>query len=279
MGFEYFHTTVKEMTYSIIVPTFNSANTIQECLHSILNQSCEELEILISDGASTDATREVVESFNDNRIKFFSEPDKGVYFAMNKAIGRASGKWLLFIGSDDTLYTNKVLEEMKGYLDKTDAGMVYGSVKIVGSAPWAEDGEIYRGETPLTTLLVNNICHQAICYSREVFNSRSSYNTNYPICADYDLNLFCASRYKLEYVPVILSNFKAGGLSSLVDDPVFRREKWTNIVNYFGEKLFDKSFQPHRKSIRKTIRLFLKKAEFRNALLAMRLYLYYRRNK
>ena len=266
------------MTYSIIVPTFNSANTIQECLRSILNQTCEDLEILVSDGSSTDSTRALVEGFNDNRIKFFSEPDKGVYFAMNKAVKRASGRWLLFMGSDDILYTDHVLEEMKDHLDKTDSSMVYGSVKIVGNAPWAEDGAIYREETPLTILMANNICHQAIFYSREVFDTRT-YNTNYRVCADYDINLFCASRYKMQYVPIILSYFKTGGLSSVVDDPAFRKEKWTNIVSYFGEKLFNKSFRLHRKAIRKTVRLFLKKAEFRNALLAMRLYLYYMLNK
>lgn len=267
------------MTYSIIVPTYNSENTLKECLYSILNQSYKDLEILISDGLSTDATQEIVESFHDSRVKFFSEPDKGVYFAMNKAVKRASGEWLLFIGSDDTLFSDMVLEEMKGYLDKTDAKVVYGNVKIIGDAHWVKDGEIYRGETPLTTLFVNNICHQAICYSREIFNDHIHYNTNYSICADYDLNLFYASRYKFEYVPIILSAFKTGGLSSIVDDHTFEKEKWTNIVSYFGKKLFDKSFRSHRKPIRKAISLFLKKAEFKKAILAMRLYLYYNLNK
>ncbi|AOM77588.1 glycosyltransferase family 2 protein [Pedobacter steynii] len=265
--------------YTIIIPTFNSAGTLKECLKSILNQTCSDLEILISDGASTDATKEVFESFNDGRISFFSEPDKGVYDAMNKAIGRSSGKWLLFLGSDDTLYTDRVLEEMKVYLDKTDAHLVYGNVRIVGDSPWAKDGEIYRGKTSLTTLLVNNICHQAICYSREIFSGGLRYNPNYRVCSDYDFNLICASRYKLEYAPVILSHFKTGGLSSVAEDPAFHRDKWINIVSYFGEKLFDKSFRPYRNAIRQTAQLFVKKAEYRKAILAIRLYLYYKISK
>jgi glycosyltransferase involved in cell wall biosynthesis len=263
------------MTYSIIVPTFNSAATLKDCLHSILNQSCDDMEILISDGASTDKTQEIAESFNDSRVRFFSEPDKGVYFAMNKAVRRASGEWLIFLGSDDTLYSDNVLEEMKKYLDKTDEKIVYGDVKIIGDSNWIKDGDIYRGETPLTTLFVDNICHQSICYSSEVFNDHIHYNTNYPICADYDLNLFFASRYKLKYVPIILSAFKTGGLSTVSVDNVFIKEKWINIVSYFGGKLFDKSFRPHRKPIRKTIYLFLKTAKFKKAFLAMRIYLYH----
>lgn len=265
--------------YTIIVPTFNSSGTLKECLQSILNQTFEDMEVLVSDGASTDATKQIVEGINDNRVVFFSEPDEGVYDAMNKAVSRAKGSWLLFLGSDDTLYTDRVLEQMKVYLDKTDADMVYGNVKIAGSGSWGKDGEIYRGETPLTTLFRSNICHQAICYSREIFNSsRIPYHLGYRVCADYDFNLFCASKYKLEYAPVTLSVFNTGGLSSVADDPAFVKEKWINIVSYFGDRLFDKSFLPYRNAIRKTAFSFLKKGEFRKAVLAMQLYLYYKRN-
>lgn len=267
------------MTYSIVISTFNSAMTLKECLDSVLNQSYKDLEILVSDGASTDKTREIAESFNDSRIKFFSEPDKGVYFAMNKAVKRASGEWLMFLGSDDALYSDNVLEEMKEYLDKTNERIVYGDVKIVGDAHWIKDGEVYRGETPLTMLFVDNICHQAICYSREVFNDHIQYNTNYTICADYDLNLFFASRYELKYVPIILSSFRTGGLSSVRVDNAFIKDKWINIVSYFGEKLFDRSFRTHRTRIRKTISFFIKTAKFKKAFLVMRIYLYHILNK
>lgn len=265
--------------YSIIIPTFNSSDTLKACLESLVLQSYGDFEVIIEDGFSEDNTLELAKAFGDSRIRIFSEPDRGVYDAMNKAVSRALGKWLLFIGSDDTLYSDHVLEEMKVYLDKTDAGMVYGDVKIAGNGPWAKDGEIYRGETPLTTLFVSNICHQAICYSREIFNNRIPYHTDYRVCADYDFNLFCASKYRLEYVPVILSVFNTGGLSSVADDPAFVKEKWVNIVRYFGQRLFDKSFLPYRNTIRQTVFSFLKKGEFRNAILAMRLYLYYKLNK
>lgn len=265
--------------YSIIIPTFNSGATLKTCLESILSQRCGDFEVLIADGLSKDNTLKIAEAFGDRRIRIFSEPDNGVYDAMNKAVSRALGQWFLFIGSDDTLYTDQVLEEMKVYLDKTEASVVYGNVKIAGNGPWAKDGEIYRGDTSLTILFVSNICHQAICYSREIFNDRIPYQTDYRVCADYDFNLFCASRYKLEYVPLTLSVFNTGGLSSVADDPAFMKEKWINIVSYFGERLFDKRFLPYRNTIRQTVFPFLKRGEFKKAILAMRLYLYYKRNK
>ena len=89
------------MKLSIIIPTFNSANTLRRALDSIIGQTLNDLEVLIMDGVSTDQTLDIAKTYNDNRIRIFSEPDNGVYDAMNKGIDKASGEWLYFLGSDD----------------------------------------------------------------------------------------------------------------------------------------------------------------------------------
>ena len=96
--------------YSIIVPTFNSAHTLKRCLDSILSQTFKNFEIIIADGLSTDSTLMTAESMRDERINIFSEKDYGVYDAMNNAVERAQGKWILFLGSDDFLFDDFVLE-------------------------------------------------------------------------------------------------------------------------------------------------------------------------
>ncbi|MCX2450388.1 glycosyltransferase family 2 protein [Pedobacter sp. PLR] len=268
------------MTYSIIVPTYNSEKTLSACLVSIMNQKCSDFEIIISDGVSTDSTLAIARGFNDERIKIYTAPDAGIYDAMNKSITRANGDWLLFLGSDDLLFNDDVLENVKNHLALTEAAFVYGDVKMVGDTPWAKDGTLYKGETTVSGLFDANICHQAIFYARKIFVDRKvGYNLNYKVCADYDLNLFCASRYPIQYVPETVSYFNSGGMSSVVPDAVFNREKWLNIVYYFREKLFDENLASRTKELKKTWKRFFKRFQVSLAILAFRIYIYHRFKK
>ena len=86
---------------SIINPTFNSAKTLSRCLDSVISQSFTDWEVLMMDGVSNDDTIKIASSYQDSRIRIYSEPDKGIYDAMNKGIDKAHGEWLYFIDSDD----------------------------------------------------------------------------------------------------------------------------------------------------------------------------------
>src|SRR4249920_3431468 len=96
--------------FSIIIPTYNSESSLNKTLDSILSQTFTDFEIILTDGVSKDDTIAIAESYNDSRLKIHSEPDKGVYDAMNKGMSLATGKWLYFIGSDDYLYNDEVLQ-------------------------------------------------------------------------------------------------------------------------------------------------------------------------
>lgn len=265
--------------YSIIVPTFNSAATIKKCLDSIVNQTWKDFEVIVVDGLSSDRTKHIVEEFVDERIIFFSEKDKGAYDAMNKGIDKANGKWLLFLGSDDSLFDHNVLAEMNIQLRLTDAKFVYGNVKIMGNTTWAKDGDVYKGETSIANLFEVNICHQGIFYANEVFSERKRYNLRYIVCADYDFNLYCASKFEMSYCPIIISYFNAGGISSVKQDPAFEHDKWQNIVVYFQRKLMNGKWAKFRNEIKKTIVIFLKQSKVSLAYLALRTYLFYKWNR
>ncbi|UZJ66104.1 glycosyltransferase [Sphingobacterium sp. KU25419] len=149
---------------SVIIPTYNAGKTIYKCLSTLLQQSFEDFEILIQDGGSTDNTLELVSSFNDKRIRFLSENDKGVYDAMNKAVSRSKGKWLYFLGSDDTLFSNRIFDIISGSLRESLGEVLYGDVKLLGNGGVivGDANGIYRGITPAWELIFDNICHQAI---------------------------------------------------------------------------------------------------------------------
>lgn len=218
---------MNNIKFSIIIPTYNSAATIFNCLKSILNQSFNNFEILVMDGLSKDSTLSIVNSFNDDRIKIYREQDLGVYDAMNKGISYAKGEWLYFLGSDDELYEKFILKKINS-LSESNIKIIYGNVIIDQDAGWAKNGQIYDGYFSKEKIIHNNICHQSIFYHKDVFNSIGLYNLKYPINADHDLNIRGCALYEYHYVDLIIAKFKGGGLSYHLD-PKFKTD-FDNIV-------------------------------------------------
>ena len=201
--------------FSIIIPTYNSESSLKITLDSILEQTFGDFEIVILDGNSKDTTVLIAESYHDSRIKISSEPDKGVYDAMNKGIQQAKGEWLYFLGSDDYLFSNTVLEEVSRQLQTTTNQVVYGNVLIQGNTGWAIDGQVYAGEFSFQKLLKSNICHQSIFYNTSFIKKHQlQYDLKYPISADWDFNIACRILTKFTYLPIVIAVFNAGGVSS-----------------------------------------------------------------
>jgi len=247
---------------SIIIPTFNSAKTISNCLNSILLQSFTNYEVLIQDSCSTDNTLAIVSSYNDPRIKVVSDKDLGVYDAMNKAISRSQGDWLYFLGSDDSLYNSNVLESVSKHLLITEAVVVYGDVKLIGEGGVLKGDEngLYRGITPTEELFTHNICHQAIFYkSIDIKNNNFQYELKYPIQADHMFNIKMASQFTFEYIPIVVANFQHGGISSQVTDFNFASDIGKVLLDYYGKALADKKFYRYKSIIKKTAKKQLKK--------------------
>ncbi len=235
--------------FSIIIPTFNSAKTLKETLDSIISQTFEDYEIIITDGISKDNTLEIVRGYESNKIKIFSEKDKGVYDAMNKGIEKASGKYLFFLGSDDALYDETILSKMYTKLQDEKSKVLYGSVIMVGDAPWAKDKTIYAGEFNLEKILKQNIAHQAIFYHQDVFKKLGHYNINYDVNADWDFNLNAFANFEFKYADMIIAKFSGGGISTVNTDKQFFNDKTTNITNYFKYKLYKKEFKPFVRNV------------------------------
>lgn len=206
------------MKLSIIIPTYNSQETIKACIDSILCQIYMDYEILIMDGVSQDCTLNIARSFDDKRITIYSEKDKGVYDAMNKGILKSRGEWLYFLGSDDKLYDENVLKNIIREIEISNPDIIYGDVYFM-KRKMLYDGEFTREK--LTTQA--NICHQAIFYKRSLFNRLGLFNLDFTIYADWDFNIRCFSTpdLNIQYIEDTISFFNdEGGLSSssLVDE-------------------------------------------------------------
>jgi len=216
---------------TIITPTFNAASCIERCIQSSINQTYTNVEHLIMDGQSTDETIAIVQQHQEKypqRIRLISEKDKGIYDAMNKGVKHAKGKWLLFLGADDFLYNNTVLEKVSTILMNMEKDIVYGNA-------WMEKmNAVYDGMFDTEKLLKHNFCHQAVFYESSVFAKLGLYNLDYKIQADYDFNLRCwlSGAIAFQYVPAIVAFHASGGVSTELQDEVFIKDFPGRIIKY-----------------------------------------------
>jgi glycosyltransferase involved in cell wall biosynthesis len=235
--------------FSIIIPTYNSANTLGKAINSILNQTFKSFEVIIVDGVSTDTTLQILSALKDDRIKIFSEKDEGIYDAMNKGIKKAEGNWLYFMGSDDELFDENVLQQVQHFIThyKRKAHVFYGNVLTRGTSIWAKDNQVYDGYFDLKKIIQKNICHQAMFYNKEIF-VHHLYNKDLKVCADYELNLKLFNKYNFAYIDRIIAIFNSGGESSIKRDLEFNR--FTQVVKHFKYKLWKPEFKPFMNAIR-----------------------------
>jgi glycosyltransferase involved in cell wall biosynthesis len=203
---------MEQKLFSIITPTYNCGPKIVKTIHSVLSQDSNLFEYIIIYGDSNDDTQSHIEKFN-TRLTFVSEPDLGVYDAMNKGIDMARGKYLYFLGAGDTLRAN-ALKNLKPLMPDRELAFVYGNVY------WEAEAFIYGGLFDKSRLETYNICHQAVFYEKAIFNLIGKYELDYKILADYVLNIKCFGNDEIQktYLDYVVANFEGGGLSASQKD-------------------------------------------------------------
>ena len=240
---------------TIIIPTYNSESSLKETLDSVLTQSFADFEIVLMDGDSKDNTVAIAKSYNDSRINIHCELDKGIYDAMNKGIKVAKGEWLYFIGSDDFLYNNAVLQILSQKLKRTKNHVLYGNVLIQGDTGWAKDGQVYNGKFSFQKLLKSNICHQSMFYRRSFLEQiQLQYDLKYPISADWDFNIACRLQTNFTFINCTVAVFNAGGISTGSSHEPFLEERKVKYA-----ELYQKYKPTLLQRFNNKIRLVLKK--------------------
>ncbi len=210
----------EETLFSVITAAYNCAAKIDATAQSVLTQSGVAVEYLVIDGGSTDGTLERLRSYGE-RVRWISEPDAGIYDAMNKGIRRAHGRFLYFLGAGDHLRPD-VLRAVAALLPPA-AGrlrMVYGDVHWPGQSV-DPNGVFHAGR-----LAHQNICHQAIFYERGIFDLLGEYDLRYPTCADYALNIRCFGRPEVRpfHLELVVADYEGAGASTAIDH-VFRADQ------------------------------------------------------
>lgn len=185
---------------SIITICYNSDRFIEKTIKSVTNQSYRNFEYIIVDGHSKDNTINIIKQYEDKVTKWISEPDRGIYDAMNKGIKMATGDWIIFMNSGDNFVDNNVLSSIFDKAVDEKTLIIYGNV----INDWGTYKE-YKKAYPLKTISYRMpFCHQAAFVRRAVL-IENQFDLSYKYAADYNqfYNLFYKySQQTFKYIPV-----------------------------------------------------------------------------
>lgn len=217
--------------FSIVIPVFRAAEKLERSIASVLRQPRELWELTVIDGNSGDETRDVMESYQSEIRNAVSEPDRGVYDAMNKGLARARGRYLYFLGAGDTLREG-ALARVARRLPQRGLGFVYGNVFM------RDRGVVWDGEWTPVKFRTRTPCQQAIFYDRRLFARHGAFDLRYPVLADYAFNVRCFGDCQAEkiYVDEIIADYEGGGLSAAVRDERFHAERPALLLRHLGIK-------------------------------------------
>jgi len=205
------------MRISIITVSYNSAGTIKDTLECVNGQQYSNIEHIIVDGNSTDHTPAIINDFAHVH-KFISEPDAGLYDAMNKGLRLATGDIIGILNSDDIYADNQVLDRVVAAFNETGADCVYGDLQYVQTnnldkvvrtwkaGKFIRENFLYGWMPPHPTFFVR----------REVYDKVGNFNTELKSAADYEimLRILYMHGYKAAYIPSVLVKMRSGGISN-----------------------------------------------------------------
>jgi glycosyltransferase len=199
------------------VPCRNPGAPLRDALESVWRQREVAVELIVVDGSSTDGTSEWLEQHRSQIAVQISEPDGGIYDAMNKGVARAHGARVLFLGADDALASDLAIAEA---LHATPQ-----AADVAGGSATYTDGRIYRFSANASRIARNFVHHQCALYRRELFDRFGAFDTAFRIAADYDFNLRLARGGALfAEIPTQIARCGIRGLSDSGTWPTYGEE-------------------------------------------------------
>ncbi|MBS9903576.1 glycosyltransferase family 2 protein [Vibrio alginolyticus] len=206
------------MKVSIITATYNSSETIIDTLKSLEQQSYPDIEYIIVDGASKDNTLDVV-SQNCSRVsKIISEPDKGIYDALNKGIQAATGDIVGFLHSDDLFAYPDAVADMVATLEKNQSQAAYADLAYVSKDDTDKMVRLWAsGDYQRNKMLIGWMPpHPTFYMKRELYLSLGQFDLGFKIAADYDslLRYLWSNNVSMSYLPKVLIKMRVGGASN-----------------------------------------------------------------
>ena len=252
---------------SIVTINFNNLNGLKKTFESVVNQSFENYEYIIIDGGSIDGSKEYIEQNIDKLDFFVSEPDNGIYHAMNKGIENSTGDYIYFLNSGDRFFDESVLEKCDEQMTQTPLiemfvgkAIKYNTNNLIGFV------EKYRFLDRIQCF-DKMICHQSIFAKKHLFNLIGGFDQNYKIKADYDWILRVIEiKSNILVSDTIVCTYPLGGISDVKFNSIGLKERNEIRSKYFtkGEMFVYNIFLKSR-----LLNYFLSKKTSRNLLIKL----------
>lgn len=230
------------MLLSIITINFNNKLGLKRTLISVANQTYNDFEYIVIDGGSTDGSVELIKEYEDKITYWISEPDRGIYHAMNKGIQKANGEYLFFLNSGDVFFDENTV---KGFVNASSReDIVYGNVRIVYSEE-RKSIEKYPDKLSFLFFFQSGICHQCIFIKKNTFYKVGFFDENLLIVSDWKFLLLALFLYRLSYkhIDFVICDFFADGVSFNSENKnIISFEKENVLLEYFP--LFYEDYKP-----------------------------------
>jgi glycosyltransferase involved in cell wall biosynthesis len=227
--------------FSLITVTFNSEEFIQDCLESVKLQDYPNIEYIIIDGNSEDNTLEIIQKFQDITSIIISEPDNGLYHAMNKGINRATGDFIGFLNSDDIFSHEKCISKIvKCFEDNPNAGIVYADLYYVKRNNTSKIDRIWKNGEQKSFKYGWHPAHPTFYAKRSVYREFGTFNLNLRLAADFELMLRFLEKEKISsfYLKEFLVKMRLGGITSKsFKNIILQNIECVNSFSYNGIKI------------------------------------------
>jgi len=213
---------------SIITVNYNNLKGLKKTVEHVKNQTYKEFEYLVIDGGSTDGSANYLKQNNIFFDYWISEPDSGVYQAMNKGIGKATGEYLLFLNSGDHFYNTKVLE--KNHKALKDSDIIYFDLQVIeGDKQFIKT---YPNTLSFSYFVEDTLPHPATFIKKEAFLKTNLYKEDFKIVSDWKFFIDAICKYNLSYKRIAqpLSTFYIGGLSSNPENQIIKFNEKEDVI-------------------------------------------------
>lgn len=227
---------------SIITVVFNGEKYLEQTINSVISQNIPNIEYIIIDGGSTDGTIDIINKYSDYISYWISEPDAGIYDAINKGIKASSGKYVGIINSDDWYEPNVFLQVLSAF-EKGKCDIVCGLLRL-----WDDNKLMGIQGNPSDFLIHGMISHPTCFVKQDLYTQVGLFDNKYKIAGDYDFMLRCLNAKAIfNFHEYVIANFRLSGISN--QNANLRRKEFSGIQ--YKNKLITKT--AHNKEIIKLI--------------------------
>ncbi|MFQ3578797.1 MAG: glycosyltransferase family 2 protein [Bacteroidales bacterium] len=216
------------MKVTIITAVYNNVQNIEQAIHSVQNQTYKNIEHIVIDGNSSDGTKELLEKHKSSFSFYISEPDNGIYDALNKGLKQATGDIIGFLHSDDLFANEQIIETIVDTFISHSCHGVYGDLLYVNRE---NPDVVIRNwkSTPYNTSLLKKGWmppHPTLFLRKQVYDENGLFDTSFKIAADYNfiLKIFSNPKYSFIYIPTVFTRMRIGGKSSTIKN-LYKKSK------------------------------------------------------